>query len=100
MNILDAYKSAVEGNFIRYEDNLGDVFFIFQTTLHPLGVKELVKIDMDDIGNEKKCPDSLEGLDYASLNEVCLGAIKSNLYREVSYDEMLGEIQRKWNANN
>jgi hypothetical protein len=100
MNVLEAYKSLKEGNYIRFENKNDVIEFFFQTTLHPFGIKNIVRIDLDGVSCEKRCPENLEGLSYEEVETFCVSALESDLFQEITYDSMIKEIQKKWLENN
>jgi hypothetical protein len=96
MNILEAIKAVEDGKYIRYEDGLENVFFVLESTLIPMNIKSIIQIDLDDIDRMKTYPKDLSGIDYNEVNQVCLSSIRSDEFTEVSYEEMMSEIQEKF----
>jgi hypothetical protein len=100
MDVLEALKAVEDDEIIRYEES-DDVYFILQTTLHPVGKKEIIVINLDEIVRFKKTmPTGFHDVDYDELGEVCLKAIRSDRFRVVTQEEMFGEIQSAWETEN
>ena len=99
MNILEAIAAVKAGECIRYVDVDDNVFFCFQTTLQPIGKKELVTVSknsfMRDLDEDTKYP-ALEDLDLDDLDSVCLHAILNETFQKTSIDEMLQELREAW----
>ncbi len=100
MNILEALELVKAGKIIRYVHSDEETMFVLQTTLHPIGEKEIIMIEITDIRQMKKKPLDLKDVDYSTNPSICIKALESKNYKEVSIEEMTKEIQEYWELNN
>jgi hypothetical protein len=92
VNILEAYKLMKEGEIIRIQSK-DDIYFVLETTLIPFNDKKIVKITLGHLGGENGIPENFSDLHYDDVTRVCVELIASEGYQQVSFEEMMSEIQ-------
>lgn len=100
MNVLEALKVVESGGYIRHEDDRGNVIFVMQSVLIPIGERSVIRINLEDFLQCKRYPSDLSGVEYEEVDDVCISSIRSEEYVEISYDEMMEEVQREWKKVN
>ena len=98
MDIVNALRAIRGGSFVRWERK-GQVYFGVESHLEPFGKTEICKIDLDDATFLVERPIDLSKIDFEEDPKLCLESIESDSYTEISYDEVLQEIQKKWDDN-
>ena len=100
MNILEAIEAAKNGTVICYKSKRNCTYYIIQTTLWPLGLKQLKQVDTDEMRSEDIYPEKLSDLVLEDLDSVCSDAIFCESFTSISLDDMLSEIQQAWKKFN